>query len=62
MKTRVWDRRLIINYSKKIYEISKKGSEEIFVGYIYLELSKKILFHHTGPLTVYSQRILRSRG
>jgi hypothetical protein len=62
MKTRVWDRRLIINYSKKICEISKKGSEEIFGGYIYLELSKKILFHHTRPLTVYSQRILRSRG
>jgi hypothetical protein len=62
MKTRVWNRILMFNYSKKICEIPKKGSKEIFGGYIYLELSKKILFHHTRPLTVYSQRILRSRG
>ena len=58
MKTRVWDRRLIINYSKKIGEISKKGSEEIFGGYIYLELSKKILFHPNLCLNAYLQRIL----
>jgi len=62
MKIRVLNRSLVFNFSKKICEIPKKGSEEIFGDYIYLELSKKILFHHNRSLTVYSQRILRSRG
>ena len=29
-----------VTFSKKICDIQKKGSEEIFEGYIYLELSK----------------------
>jgi hypothetical protein len=45
---------------KKIRDVPKKTSQEIFGGYIYLELSKKILFHQTRSLNAYSQRILQS--
>ena len=45
-ETEAW--RLIFQKRSVIYQ--KKRSEEIFGGYIYLELSKKILFHQTRPL------------
>ena len=50
MKIRVWNRGLVLNSSKKICDIQKRGAKKVFGGYIYLELSKKILFHQTRPL------------
>ena len=60
IKIGVWSRSLAFNFLKKSVMYQKKTSQEIFGGYIYLELLKKILFHQIRSLNAYSQRILQS--
>ncbi|MBU11180.1 MAG: hypothetical protein CML59_00580 [Rhodobacteraceae bacterium] len=58
MKIRVWNRGLVLNFSKRSVIYQKRGAKKVFGGYIYLELSKKILFHQIWfPDCVFSKDI-----